>query len=265
VKFGVCIFLSPFLPFGKIHLLPHASLADSAVQAVRLHQACLACGAAGIFASLGLIFTSGRNYFFISTMIESLKGTLLKREPTHLLIDVNGVGYGLDVSLRTSEQFSQQGDAIEISTFLYVKESIMELYGFSSEIEKQVFLKLISVSGIGPKIALRILSETTPEALIAQVLEGNVLKLTSLKGIGKKTAEVMIASLRTPFSKLSLVESGKIPAGFEWNKILSDAVRALIALGVKESTAQSSAESCMKKLGEQASTSQIISEALKSI
>ena len=196
-------------------------------------------------------------------MIEYLKGTLIKKEPTHLIIDVSGVGYGVNVSLRTSDSLDQEGIPVEISTLLYVKEDIMELYGFSSDIERKVFLKLISVSGIGPKIALRILSETSPEELVKGVVDGNVLQLTALKGIGKKTAEVMIASLRTPFSKLKLVESAKTHLPAEQNKMLEDAVLALIALGIKEGAAQSSAEKAFKNLAMEASTSQIITEALK--
>ncbi|MFC1585942.1 Holliday junction branch migration protein RuvA, partial [Fibrobacterota bacterium] len=198
-------------------------------------------------------------------MIEHLKGTLIKKEPTHIIIDVNGVGYGVDVPLRASENLSQEGEPVEISTFLYVKEGIMELYGFSSDSEKEVFLKLITVSGIGPKIALRILSETSPERLVAQITDGNVLQLTSLKGIGKKTAEVMIASLRTPLAKIRISGAARTDAETKPDKALNDAVRALMALGVKEGPSQSAVEKAMEKLGGKTGTSRIITEALKLI
>ena len=198
-------------------------------------------------------------------MIEALKGILKKKDPTHLLVDVNGVGYGVDVSLRTSDCCGQEGEPLELDTYLHVKEGIMELYGFASRNEREVFLKLITVSGIGPKIALRILSEISPESLIEQILGGKVHELTLLKGIGKKTAEVMIASLRTPLSKLRLAGEGMLMGISEKHKTIRDAVLALVALGVKETTAQSAAEKATASLGPQASTSQIITEAFRLI
>jgi Holliday junction DNA helicase RuvA len=196
-------------------------------------------------------------------VIESISGIVKLKDPTHLLMDVNGIGFGMDISLKTSEKVPNQGEAAEISTYLHVKEGIMELYGFVDELEKAVFLKLISVSGIGPKIALRILSEITPESLIFQVLEGNVPALTGLKGIGKKTAEVMIASLRTPFSKLKVENQTPVKVGHTHSKVLSDAVRALVVLGVKENTAQKAVEKALQQQSGRSDTNKIISMALK--
>jgi Holliday junction DNA helicase RuvA len=121
---------------------------------------------------------------------------------------------------------------------------------------------LITVSGIGPKIALRLLSAISPELLVSHILNGNLAQLTALKGIGKKTAEVMVASLRAPLSKLNLGSTDSIPGTQGQNKALADAVLALVTLGVKESPAQSSAEKASQRLGKEASTSQLITEAL---
>jgi len=197
-------------------------------------------------------------------MIEYLKGKLLKKEPTHLIIEVNGIGYGVEIAFRTSELIPKEGEKVELSTYLNVKENLMELYGFTSSNEKEVFLKLITVSGIGPRVALRILSEIEPEFLIAHILEGNVLKLTTLKGIGKKTAEVMIASLRNPLSKLKLSNSTPSKLPFGQSQQAQDAIKALIALGEKESAAQSAVEKALKNSGNDVTTSQLISESLKS-
>ncbi|MBF0429890.1 MAG: Holliday junction branch migration protein RuvA [Fibrobacteria bacterium] len=196
-------------------------------------------------------------------MIEFLKGILLQKDPIHLLIDVNGVGYGVNVSVRTSEKCANIQEEIALPVYLHVKEGIMELYGFLSEIEKEVFLRLITVSGIGPKIALRMLSEIAPEALVSEVINGNIRQLTALKGIGKKTAEVMVASLRSPFSKLKITEQAKTQKFESYDKTLSDTIKALIALGVKESSAQTAAEKAYDALDRKSTTSQTIPEALK--
>jgi Holliday junction DNA helicase RuvA len=196
-------------------------------------------------------------------MIEYLKGILIKKAPTHLVIDVNGVGYGVNVSLRTSDSMSDIGKPVELTTFLYVKEDIMELFGFSSNRERDVFFKLISVSGIGPKMGLRILSERSPDELISQIVEGNVTQLLALKGIGKKTAEVMIASLKAPLSKFKLQDSADTSGSSTSNKITDNAILALVALGVKEAAAQTSVKKAFDKLGKKVGTSQLIAEALK--
>jgi Holliday junction DNA helicase RuvA len=169
-------------------------------------------------------------------MIEQLTGTLLKNSPTHLVVDVQGVGYGLHVSLRTSAELPKQGELVSIETYLHVKEGIMELYGFANTLEKDVFLRLISVSGIGPRIALRMLSEVSPGDMVQYVLQGDVKSLTALKGIGKKTAEMMVIALRSQFEQLSdkmEASSRKAISGVEEEVLL-----ALISLGAKEKSAK---------------------------
>lgn len=196
-------------------------------------------------------------------MIEFLTGKVLKKEPTHIVLDVNGVGYGIHVSLRTSERIPDPGKQISLRTYLNVKEDILELYGFEDGSERTLFLKLISVSGIGPKVALRMLSVVGPGDLIKIISEGDVNGLTSLKGIGKKTAEVMIATLRTPLSKLIL--SGDSPglSSTLQNEQQSDAVLALIALGVKEKQAITAVEKALKQLGTNPESQELVSIALK--
>ncbi len=199
-------------------------------------------------------------------MIEFLRGTLLQKQPTRLWIDVHGVGYGVDVSLRAAEKAGQAGDPITLITWLHVKEELMELYGFADASEKQVFLKLISVSGIGPRMALRMLSTSTPQRLAELVLQGDVKGLSAIKGIGKKTAEVMIASLRNAFAKM---EWGDHPLDAKASKpeseSMRDAVLALITLGVRENSAQTAVQNAAKKMGEDADVGQLIALALQEV
>jgi holliday junction DNA helicase RuvA len=199
-------------------------------------------------------------------MIEFLRGKLAQKHATRLLVDVHGIGYGVDVTLRAADQAGQVGDTITLTTWLHVKEELMELYGFCDEIEKQVFLKLISVSGIGPRMALRMLSTSTPQRLAELVMQGDVKGLSAIKGIGKKTAEVLIASLRNAFAKMDLAPpaNGAVSATPE-NDAMRDAVLALISLGVRDAAAQLAVQQAAKKLGDKADTSRLIAQALQEV
>ncbi len=199
-------------------------------------------------------------------MIEFLRGKLSANHPTRLTVDVGGVGFGVDVSLRTAESFSKVGEAIEIITYLHVKEDALELYGFQNQTEKLVFLKLLDVSGIGPRLALRILSAVQPYELAQMILHGDIRALTALKGIGKKTAEVMVATLRTSMGKMDLGSSTGANANtIPGNENSRDAIMALVSLGVKELAAQTAVQKALAQLGEKANTSQIITQALQEV
>lgn len=198
-------------------------------------------------------------------MIEFLRGRLASKTATRLVIEVGGgVGYGVDVSLRTAERAGNPGDQIEILTYLHVREEALDLYGFTEAAERALFLKLLGVSGVGPKLALRILSAVTPQKLADMILHGDVRSLTALKGVGKKTAEVLIASLRSGLSKLDLPqgEAGGAEASGE-GTTFRDAVMALVSLGVKDAAAQEAVRKASKKLGADASTSALIAQALQ--
>lgn len=198
-------------------------------------------------------------------MIEFLRGRLAQKQPARVVIDVGGVGMGVDVSLRTAEAMPREGETVDILTYLHVREESLELYGFSEEVERTLFLKLLGVSGIGPRLALRILSALPPWQLARLILDGDIRSLTALKGIGKKTAEVMVASLRTSLAKLDLRPPTGAPAASAGGEAARDAVQALITLGVKEGPAQAAVQKALDKLGEKASTTQLITQALQEV
>ncbi|MEO7426310.1 MAG: Holliday junction branch migration protein RuvA [Fibrobacteria bacterium] len=199
-------------------------------------------------------------------MIEFLRGRLAHRQPARLVIDVGGVGMGVDVSLRTAELYPREGETVEILTYLHVREEGLELYGFQDAVEKAIFLKLLGVSGIGPRLALRILSAVPPHQLAQMIIGGDIRGLTALKGIGKKTAEVMVASLRTSLGKMDLAPSGGRPAQLDaGGEAARDAVLALITLGVKDAAAQAAVQKALDRLGDKAHTGQLITQALQEV
>lgn len=198
-------------------------------------------------------------------MIEFLRGRLAQRSPARLVIDVGGVGFGVDVSLRTAEAFPREGESVEILTWLHVKEEVLELYGFLENVEKAVFLKLIGVSGIGPRMALRILSAVTPQQLAQMIVGGDIRGLTALKGVGKKTAEVMTATLRASMAKLDLQPAGGSRQVTEGGEAARDAVLALVTLGVKDAQAQEAVRKALEKLGEKADAQRLIAQALQEV
>jgi Holliday junction DNA helicase RuvA len=201
-------------------------------------------------------------------VIEFLRGRLAEKHATRLVVEVGGgggVAFGVDVSLRTAERAGNPGDEIRILTYLHVREEALDLYGFADAAERALFLKLLGVSGVGPKLALRILSAVTPQKLADMILHGDVRGMTALKGVGKKTAEVLIASLRTSMSKLDLPRDDGAAGAAESGEgaTFRDATAALVSLGVKEASAQEAVRKASQKLGADAGLSALISQALQ--
>ena len=194
-------------------------------------------------------------------MISQLTGTLIDRTPTSLVVDVNGIGFTLQVSLPTSSRFSEIGSRITILSWMLVKEDEISLFGFADAMEREIFLALIGVNGVGPKTAQRILSETTPQALAASIVAGDAAALSKFKGVGKKTAEMLVVQLKGPLSKLGLAEQAE-PAAASDNPRAAEAVLALVSLGVKEPAAQKAVEQAAKEFGPGASVEMLIAGAL---
>jgi len=157
-------------------------------------------------------------------MIGHLKGNIISAKPTRLLVDVNGVGYLVTITINTFEKIS---GLKEISLFIYtnVKEDSITLYGFFTESEKEMFELLISVNGIGPKIALGILSGIKPDDLKTAIYSSDISRIISVPGIGRKTAERMVLELR------SKIESASIDRTLSRPDAKSEAISALCTLG----------------------------------
>lgn len=168
-------------------------------------------------------------------MIEYIKGKLISKKPTSVIVESNGIGYLVNVTVTASDSIGKVGDEVTLVSQLHIKENpfgIM-LYGFADERERECFRQIISVSGIGPKTALGILSAIKYSDFIDLVAKGNYLPLTSIPGVGKKTAERLALELKDKIGKteqgsnVQLTSSGKIN---ELNKS-SEIIHALMVLG----------------------------------
>ena len=165
-------------------------------------------------------------------MIGYLSGKIKSSKPTKLLLDVNGVGYVVNISINTFEKITNK-EAVNLFIHTHVKEDSIALYGFYNESEKEMFEHLISVSGIGPKLALGMLSGITTEDLKAAIEDGSVSRIVSVPGVGRKTAERLILELKTKVKDVVAEESGSAHHG-----VKQEAVAALTTLGYNIATAE---------------------------
>jgi Holliday junction DNA helicase RuvA len=172
-------------------------------------------------------------------MITFLDGVLEDKQPTHAVLNVGGVGYEVIIPLSSYDRLPNVGEACRLLTYDHVREDIHQLFGFVSDAERRLFVLLLSVSGIGPKLALTTLSGLTSRELKLAIATGDVKRLSSISGIGKKTAERMVLELKDklgPAETLEAMAGGAAPG--EGDVKLRDAVMALISLGYKRSEAQ---------------------------
>jgi len=177
-------------------------------------------------------------------MIGYLRGQLLKTAPDLVLLDVQGVGYEVRIPLSTYYEVQKtEGDAsVAFYVHTHVREDALALFGFWTERERQLFERLIAVSGIGPKLAQTILSGMMPDDLIAALATADARRLNSIPGVGKKTAERMILELKDKVADLAAELPVATPAGFE-----TDLVQALVGLGYKVAAAQRAVADAVKK------------------
>ncbi len=193
-------------------------------------------------------------------MIGYLHGKIISKKPTKLLIDVNGVGYIVNISISTFEKISDK-EEVSLFTYLSVREAAMDLFGFYSLAEKEMFELLISVSGIGPKSAQSILSGIQIEDLKDALKSGNVSRLISTPGIGRKTAERMVIELRDKVESLAESIEG---VSFGISTVRGDAIAALINLGYNQKVAERMVRAITDK-SPNVSIEDLIKEALVSL
>lgn len=193
-------------------------------------------------------------------MIAFVRGKFAGKTPAQVVVDVNGVGYNLHISLNTYVAISNKDEG-QLFTYLHITENAQTLYGFADLKEKELFLLLISVSGVGAATARMMLSGMKPEEISRAILQGNAKQLESIKGIGRKTAERLVLELR---EKIGKANDGAIAADTGINTCENDAVNALISLGIARNTA----ELAIKKIitsNENQPLEEIIKQALKNI
>jgi Holliday junction DNA helicase RuvA len=175
-------------------------------------------------------------------MISFLRGRFFEKTPTHVWIDVNGVGYELHISLHTYSRIQQKEEGL-LYTILLIREDAHLLFGFGDLAERDLFQQLISVSGVGASTARVMLSYLKPEELIQAIVQGNVKALESIKGIGKKTAERLVLELKDKLAKITPVLNN---SPLIHNSLQQDALNALTALGIPKQAASMVVEKTLK-------------------
>lgn len=173
-------------------------------------------------------------------MIGRLRGVLVEKRPPWLLVDVGGVGYEVEAPMSTFYDLPALNESVTLYTHLAVKEDAHSLYGFATERERALFRTLIRISGIGPRLALGILSSIRPDDFIRSIEHQDTATLTRLPGIGKKTAERLLIELRDRIKDLGaapLAVTGALPAAVVAGDPAAEAVSALVALGYKPAEA----------------------------
>jgi len=196
-------------------------------------------------------------------MIASLNGTLRYKSPTEVLIDVNGIGYSVLIPLSTYEKLGPLNSPTALLTHLHVREDALQLFGFATEDERNLFKLLISVSGIGPKIAQGILSGISAADLRRHIATGNSTALTAIPGIGKKTAERLVVELRDKIGKSSAGESA-LPSGDKREGTRVEALLALTSLGYNRQAAEKGIRAALEETdGAKVTLEELIKKALR--
>lgn len=195
-------------------------------------------------------------------MIAFVEGIIVEKDPTYVIIDVGGLGYYIKISLNTFSDIKEK-DKCKLNTHLYVKEDAHTLFGFSDITEKKRFLQLISISGVGPSTALMVLSSLSSEELVAAIIDSDIKTITSVKGIGQKTAQRIILELKDKMSKEDLLDK---VAGFTLNKsntIKYEALSALTTLGFNKLESEKAVDLILKETSEEIKLEELIKLALK--
>jgi holliday junction DNA helicase RuvA len=194
-------------------------------------------------------------------MYAFLEGKLAYKSPAMVHLDVNGVGYEVNISLNTYTHV-QNLEKARLFTHLQVKEDGHVLYGFFEKQEKEVFVLLIGVSGIGAATARMMLSSLRPEEVSRAILQGNIKLLESVKGIGRKTAERLVLELKDKLGKISTDTGFSVPLG---NRLEQDALNALVALGISRPQAEQSIQKVILSEPSVSLLEDLIKKALKAI
>ena len=193
-------------------------------------------------------------------MITHLKGKLIEKNPTNIVLDCNGVGYSVNISLYTFSQLPS-GEHVKLFIHLQVREDSHTLFGFSSKVEREVFRLLISVSGVGASIARTMLSTLSPEQVMEAITQNNIAAIQSVKGIGAKTAQRVVLDLKDKIIKIYGLDEVSLVSG---NTNRNEALSALETLGFARKQTEKICDDIVNK-NPNASVETIIKQALKNL
>jgi Holliday junction DNA helicase RuvA len=195
-------------------------------------------------------------------MIVLLRGNFVQVTPAKLIVDVAGVGYEVNISLHTYEAIAKKENG-QLHTHLHITENSQVLFGFHELQEKELFLHLISVSGVGASTARMMLSGMQPDEIVRAIVQGDARQLEAIKGIGKKSAERLVLELKDKLSKITLNNNPLGGFAIAEANPHQDAIQALIALGIQKAVAEKAVDKTIKTEGDQLSLETLIKAALK--
>ncbi|HVT48160.1 MAG TPA: Holliday junction branch migration protein RuvA [Vicinamibacterales bacterium] len=197
-------------------------------------------------------------------MIAHLSGTLLEKHLQRLVVDVSGVGYDVLVPLSTFYTVGEPGAAVALRIHTHVREDAIQLFGFSTSLEQVLFEKLIATSGVGPKLALAVLSGIESTDLVRAVRQADVARLTRIPGVGRKTAERLVVELKDRLPNDAAVPAGPASPSAA-SSTRDDVVSALVNLGYQRGQVDRAVDAAVRAAGEDADFERILREALRSM
>jgi Holliday junction DNA helicase RuvA len=203
-------------------------------------------------------------------MIAHLSGTLLSKQATSVILDVSGVGYEVSIPLSTFYELEDPGSNVQLRIYTHVREDALQLYGFKTTRERELFLRLISVSGIGPKLGITLLSGMSADEMIASIRTNNLAKLTLIPGVGRKTAERLVMELRDKVTSLSVEVEEELGAKPDVatapteDSMRADALSALLNLGYQRNAAEKAVTAAMSET-EDVSVESILRASLRKL
>lgn len=190
-------------------------------------------------------------------MIAHLSGTLLSKQATSVIVDVSGVGYEVTIPLSTFYDLEDLGSTVQLRIYTHVREDALQLYGFKTARERELFLKIISVTGIGPKLGITLLSGMSADEMIASIRTNNLARLTLIPGVGRKTAERLIMELREKVADLSSAQleeelgaKPEVSAESTEDIVRADSLSALLNLGYQRSGAEKAIDAALSEGGD---------------
>ncbi|MFL6437018.1 MAG: Holliday junction branch migration protein RuvA [Terriglobales bacterium] len=190
-------------------------------------------------------------------MIAHLRGRILEKHPTSLILEATGIGYEVAISVTSFSGLPAEGSEVSLYIHTHVREDVLALYGFLRREEKQLFERLISVSGIGPKLAMTVLSGIAADALVSALRSNDLTALTRIPGVGKKTAERMVLELRDKLEGMAAAPTAPPIGGME-----EDVVSALVNLGYQRSPAEQAVKRAANGAGANASFEQLFRQTM---
>jgi holliday junction DNA helicase RuvA len=199
-------------------------------------------------------------------MIAHLRGSLQAKSPRCLILDVNGVGYEVTVPLTTFYELPDLGSTVSFHIHTHVRENALQLYGFRTPQEKELFVRLMGVNGIGPRLAINILSGISAGELVATVRQEDVARLIVIPGVGRKTAERIIVELRDKLAGLEIAGESDLRAPQQTSTaVVDDALSALLNLGYKRAVAQRAIDQACKLLQRNITLESLLQRCLRSL